>query len=124
MGSEINQSFHYDAYYEWQQSANNYEYGNEDNNGYDDGEYVLELKNKGKEQISGSTKPRHKRSESGVYDELDYDLSPRNQTDQHNQTILKNAENSNGCTKPQKVMIISIILIYYLDHFDSFDHFE
>ena len=101
MNSNIKNSFHYDAYYEWEEN-------NEGNNHHDDGEYVLEMQNKDKELNSHSDKSRHKKSESGVYDELDYDLSPRTETHSQNQILADDLEN---CAKHKKIAVILIIAI-------------
>ena len=95
---------HYDAYYEWEENdKGNYE--------HEDGEYVLELNIKGKEPNSHRNNPRHKVSEPGVYDELDYDLSPRNETHSQNQILVDDLEKKYGCSKHKKIAIISILVI-------------
>ena len=104
MNSNIKNSLHYDAYYEWAEN-------NEGNNEPDDGEYVLKLKIKDKELNSHNNKSRHKKSETGVYDELDYDLSPRNQTHSQNQILVDDFERKDGCSKHKKIAVISILVI-------------
>ena len=104
MNSNMNNALHYDAYYEWEEN-------NKGNYEHDDGEYVLELNINGKEPNSHENKPRHKRSEPGVYDELDYNLSPRNETHSQNQILVDDWEKRDGCSKHKKMAIISILVI-------------
>ena len=106
MNPNINNTFHYDAYYEWKENnGGSYE--------HDDGEYVLEQKIKDKEPNSNKNKSRHKKSEAGVYDEIDYDLSPRNETHSQNQNqiLVDDLEKKDGCSKHKKMAIISILVI-------------
>ena len=104
MNPNINNTFHYDAYYEWKENnGGSYE--------HDDGEYVLEQKIKDKEPNSNKNKPRHKKSEAGVYDEIDYDLSPRNETRLQNQIIVNDLETKDRCSKQRMIVVISILVI-------------
>ena len=88
------------------------------NNGeyiYDeDEEYVLECKDKTKvsdskvRSISENKKPTHKETVSGIYNELDYELSPRAQENSGNTSGLQKQEKKWSLTKCKKIIIASL----------------
>ena len=78
----------------------------------DAGVYVLERKVRSRGSIGRevpapeANRPGHQRAEPGVYDELDYDLSPRIDGRPNNST---NLEKGNGCSKQKKILILSVL---------------
>ena len=92
---------------------------------YDDdkGEYVLEKKirtkdtNQTKASTLGNKKPGHQRTEPNIYDELDYELSPRVEVDietrevDHDKTILIDSNKKEGLSKQNKIMIVSVLVV-------------
>ena len=115
----------YDAYYDFPDVTN----VSEDSDAYydlpdvtnvteeiDQGEYVTELKNTTtflpyEILVSENRKPGHKQSESGVYDELDYELSPRIEGSSSASTIRNNKLECLKNVKKTKVYVISIVVI-------------
>ena len=89
------------------------------NNGeyiYDeDEEYVLERNDKTKvsdskvRSISENKKPTHKETVPGIYNELDYNLSPRAQENSGNTLGVQSQEKKWGLTKCKKIVIVSVI---------------
>ena len=105
MISKVSNNPTYDAYYELPEVT----YENDEINTDDDnqGEYVLEKPHsKPSHAIEalepGNRKPGHKRSEPGLYDCLDYELSPRNETKIKDKIPL---DNNNGGSKKKKIFI-------------------
>ena len=105
MISKVSNNPTYDAYYELPEVT----YENDEINTDDDnqGEYVLEKPHsKPSHAIEalepGNRKPGHKRSEPGLYDYLDYELSPRNETKIKDKIPL---DNNNGGSKKKKIFI-------------------
>ena len=80
----------------------------------DDSEYALEKTTKKKELNTENSKPKHKKSDAGVYDELDYTLSPRNESARTDETAGKDIENKDSWFNQQKIVIISVIAIFLL----------
>ena len=90
-------------------------------NDYDDGEYVLDKKdlrktsNVLKQPTPEIKKPSHKNSIKDVYDELDYELSPRIQDsnqeneNQRDKTMLMESENEDGSSKKKKICFASVL---------------
>ena len=78
-------------------------------------EYVYEEKTTKKKELSSeSDKPKHKKSEAGVYDELDYTLNPRNESARTDETAVNDIENKDSWFNQQKIVIISVIAIFLL----------
>ena len=112
MISKVSDNPTYDAYYELPEVT----YENDEINADDDnqGEYVLE---KPKSKPSRATeapepdnrRPCHIRSEPGLYDYLDYELSPRIETKPKDQIPLNN---DSGCSKKKKNFIVLGIGIF------------
>ena len=116
MGSKPNNNFDYDQYYDWKEptkkSACFHDGNKKDEYVYyehDNGEYILERKPQNKLSNSENKKPKHISSDAGVYDELDYNLSPPNETYYSNQTVLKDLDTKDGRSKRRTVVIISVI---------------
>ena len=103
----------------------------------EDGEYVLEKKSRTKDsnptQASNpeNKKPGHQRAEPDLYDELDYELSPRVEVDigrkeaNHDKTILNDSSKKEGLSKKKKIIIVSVLAVcvvgtlffaFYLGH--------
>ena len=92
-------------------------------NDYDDGEYVLDHKDlrKSPKVLKQSApeikKPGHKGSVLDVYDELDYELSPRIQDrsikneNKGDKTMLMEPENEGGSSKKKIICFASVLLI-------------
>ena len=87
----------------------------------DDGEYVLErddrpnVSNAMKQSVQENKKPGHKITDAGLYNELDYDLSPRNEKlsekiDVHSDK-LATIESKKNCqmTKKKKIIIVTFL---------------
>ena len=105
MISKVSNSPDYDAYYELPEVKDE----NDEINADDDnqGEYVLEKPHSKPSHAiealeADNRKPGHKRSEPGVYDYLDYELSPRIETKSNDQIPLNN---DSGCSKKKKIFI-------------------
>ena len=120
MSNTTNSKYHYDAYYSWEGETyeavktNEGEVDNVDEkaHSYDDvGEYILEQKDKKNESKLGNRKPEHRPSNPQIYDDLDYNLSPRNETIRNNQTIDNDFHKESTCSKQKKIVIASIITI-------------
>ena len=81
----------------------------------DDEEYVLEYNDKTKvsdskvRSISENKKPTHKETVPGIYNELDYNLSPRTQENSGNRLGLQNQEKKWGNSKCKKIVIVPVI---------------
>ena len=112
MISKVSNSPDYDAYYELPEVKDE----NDEINADDDnqGEYVLEKpKSKPSHVIEApepnNRKPGHKRSEPGLYDSLDYKLSPRIETKSKDQLPINN---DSGCSKKKKIFILLGIGIF------------
>ena len=73
-----------------------------------------ERKPQNKQSNSENNKPKHISSDPGVYDELDYNLSNRNETYNTNQTVLKDLDKKDGRSKQKTVVIISVIVFLVL----------
>ena len=98
-------------------------------NDYDDGEYVLDKKDLRKtskvlkQSAPEIKKPSHKISVSDVYDELDYELSPRVQDsckkneNQGDKTILMESEYEGGSSKKKKICFASVLGICLIGAF-------
>ena len=98
-------------------------------NDSDDGEYVLDKKDLRKtskvlKQLAPEIKkPSHKISVSDVYDELDYELSPRikgsskKNENQADKTILIESANEAGSSKKKKICFASVLGICLLGAF-------
>ena len=113
MSSTIDNSFDYDAYYEMEYE-NEYVYNEHDKDSHyedDNGEYVLERKTKKKEPNSENNKPAHIRSDAGIYDELDYELSPRSELARMDKTVVKDIEVKDLWCKQHKIIIITFIVV-------------
>ena len=103
-------------------SVHTYEktYVEHDNNGYfedNDAEYVLDVlqKTTKKKQLSSeSDKPKHKKSDAGIYDELDYTLSPRNELARTDDIVVKDIGTKDSWFDQQKIVIITVIVIFLL----------
>ena len=100
-------------------SVHTYEktYVEHDNNGYfedNDEEYVLEKATKKKELNPEGDKPKHKKSDAGIYDELDYTLSPRNELARTDETVVKDIGTKDSWFNQQKIVIITVIAIFLL----------
>ena len=90
-------------------------------NDYDDGEYVLDHKDlkKSPKVLKQSApeikKPSHKNSIKDVYDELDYELSPRIQDrsikneNKGDKTMLMESECEGGSSKKKKICLASAL---------------
>ena len=120
MSGTTNNRHHYDAYYSWEgetyESVNKNDgvVDNEDEYVYSSdgvGEYVLEQKDKKNESKLGNQRPEHRPSVPQIYDDLDYNLSPRNETIHNSQTIDNDFDKETRCSKPKKIIIASIITI-------------
>ena len=112
MISKVSNNPTYDAYYELPEVT----YENDEINADDDyqGEYVLEKpKSKRSRAIEApepdNRRPSHKRSEPGLYDSLDYELSPRIETKSKDQIPLNN---DSVCSKKKKIFITLGIVIF------------
>ena len=93
----------------------------------DDGEYVLErddrpsVSNATKKSSQETKKPGHKTTEDGLYNELDYDLSPRNEKVSENIEVhsdkVASLESKKKCqiTKKKKTIIVAILGIGFID---------
>ena len=74
---------------------------------YEKGEYVVEKNTKTKDSnpTKASTpenkKPGHQRAEPNVYDELDYELSPR----------VEVSNKKEGLSKQNKIIIVSVLVV-------------
>ena len=95
---------------------------------YDDEEEVIECeyvyeqesREKTKKSIKGlaqeNNKPKHKVNESGVYDELDYDLYPRNENHNirnhftHDECVNKDSKIQNQYLKKKQIIITMALL--------------
>ena len=93
MSSTIENSFDCDAEYDWEESVSTNaivhdEHGKDGYHEDDNGEYVLERKTKKKEPSSENNKPKHQKSEAGIYDEVNYTLTLRNELAQMNEIIV------------------------------------
>ena len=103
-------------------SNNSAEYVNDDVE-ETDCEYVYEQesRNKTKDSIKKlsqeNRKDRHKTSESGLYDELDYELNPRDENfikrnvSMDNASILNGSKSQNRTLKQKKIIVPVTILI-------------
>ena len=120
MSGTTNNRHHYDAYYSWEgetyESVNKNDgvVDNEDEHAcsYDDvGEYVLEQNNKKNESKLGNQRPEHRPSVPQIYDDLDYNLSPRNESIRNNQTIDSDFHKESRCSRPKKIVIALILTI-------------
>ena len=88
---------------------------------YDEGEYVTEKKsrttnpNPTKVSTPETKKPGHQKGDPDIYDELDYELSPRVELDlerkevNHDTTILKDSTTKEVGLKKKKIMIGSFL---------------
>ena len=121
MGSKPYNNFDYDAYYDWKESTNKSAYFHDGNKKdeyvdyeHENGEYILERKPQNKQSNSEDNKPKHISSDPGVYDELDYNLSPRNETHNFNQTVLKDLDKKDGRSKQRTVVIILVVAFLIL----------
>ena len=103
----------YDAYYDFPDLINDHEEK-------DEGDYVVEWGSNCKKtttflpfEISTpeKRKPGHKQSEPGVYDELDYKLSPRIESNSSASDILTNKLECFKILKKTKIFVVSIIVI-------------
>ena len=80
----------------------------------DNGEYVLEKKNvkknsnPTKDATPGYAKPGHKKTDPNVYDELDYDLSPRIEMDTGVSKASHGQINSKKDSNKRKILIASV----------------
>lgn len=115
MSSTIVNSFDCDAEYDWEESVNTNAivHDEHDKDGYhedDDGEYVVERKTKKKEPSSENNKPKHQKSEAGIYDEVNYTLSPRNDLARTDEIVVNDIDNKDSWYKQHKVIIILIII--------------
>ena len=113
MISKVSTNPTYDAYYELPEVT----YENDEVNADDDntGEYVLERKaTKLSVAVEASAtdnrKPGHKPSEAGVYDELDYNLNPRIETNSADQTIKRDRKDR----FEKKKILIALSLVIFL----------
>ena len=120
MSGATNNKYHYDAYYSWEEkkyesvNTNDGVVDNKDEHAYDYedvGEYVLEQKDRKNESKFGNQRPEHRPSVPQIYDDLDYNLSPRNETIDNNQTIDNDFDKENRCSKQKKIVIASLITI-------------
>ena len=59
--------------------------------------------------ILENKKPTHKETVPGIYNELDYNLSPRSQENSGNTLGLQKQEKKWGLTKCKKIVIVSVI---------------
>lgn len=99
----------YDAYYDFPDVINDYEE-------IDEGEYVLEHDKTTtflpfESSTPGNGKPGHKLSEPGVYDYLDYELSPRIEGSSSASNIIANKLECLKNLKRTKIFVFSIIAI-------------
>ena len=88
---------------------------------YDEGEYVLEKKSRTTypNPTKGSTpetkKPGHRKGDPDIYDELDYELSPRVEVGierrevNQDKTILKDSTKTDIGSKKKKIIIGSVV---------------
>ena len=115
MSSTIENSFDCDAEYDWEESVNTNAivHDEHDKDGYhedDNGEYVLERKTKKKEPSSENNKPKHQKSEAGIYDEVNYTLPRRNDLAQMNEIIVNDIDDKDSWYKQHKIVTILIII--------------
>ena len=119
MNSMINNSFDCDAEYDFEDSVNTNSiiHDKHDKDGYhedDDGEYVLERKTKKKEPSSENNKPKHQKSEAGIYDEVNYTLSPHNDLARKDNIVVNDIDDKDSWYKQHKLIVILIIIISVL----------
>ena len=88
---------------------------------YDEGEYVLEKKSRTTypNPTKGSTpetkKPGHRKGDPDLYDELDYELSPRLEVEMqkrevnNDKTHLKDSNKKDGNSKKTKTIIVPVL---------------
>ena len=98
-------------------TLNDLEVISEDHNG-DNGEYVysetMPIDSNVVENTQPSRKPGHQRAEAGVYDELNYNVSP--DTSSHiadPSTEIRN-KTRGGCSRPQKILVASITGLFII----------
>ena len=99
----------YDAYYDFPDLINDHEEK-------DEGDYVVNCKKTTtflpfEISTPEKRKPGHKQSEPGVYDELDYKLSPRIESNSSASNIVTNKLECFKILKKTKIFVVSIIVI-------------
>ena len=115
MSSTIDNSFDCDAEYDWEESVNTNaivhdEHDKDVHHEDDNGEYVLERKIKKKGPSSENNKPKHQKSEAGIYDEVNYTLSHRNDLARMGEIVVNDIDDKDSWYKQHKVIIILIII--------------